>query len=179
MTNLRRLAIVVFVAGATVFTARRVIGHRDAPGQPPGFMAEERRVMEHRADSILGLDGRTGQPVRLGFPTTRPVIAFLYQSTCGACQLARPGWEQLVAAVGHRAQVMMATLDPPDTGTPFLNAGTVLDLHLDLAGFRRAFAVWEVVPITLLIEPAGHISWVRFGPLDQGSINSLVAALDR
>ena len=181
MTPLRVVAIVVFAVGMATFATRgfmRAAGERKRPlSAPAAFAGEHRRLLEHRADSILGIDGRTRQSVAYGFPSTRPVVAFLYQSTCQACLVAKLTWERTAHLVGDRAHMIAATLDAPRAANPFLEVPLVADLHLDLPSFRRAFAVSEVVPITVLIERNGQVSWARIGPLDAASTALLLDAL--
>jgi hypothetical protein len=179
--QLRTVALTVLLTGVTVFVARlaapRSAAHAPVPALAPKLRELEVRLLEHRTDSIVGADGRTRQPVRLAFPSGRPVVALLYESTCPACQLAESGWADMARRVGDRALIVAATKgEPTDPG--FLDGSHVLSLRMDMTSYRRAFGVWEVVPITLAISAQGHVSWVRFGPLDSEAIESLVELLE-
>ena len=107
MIQLRTVALTVLLCGVTVFVARLVAPRSAADGPVPTLTPMLRelevRLLEHWTDSILGSDGRTRQPVRLGFPSDRPVVALLYESTCPACQLAESGWGDMARRVGDLA----------------------------------------------------------------------------
>lgn len=181
MNRLRGIAVAVFAVGLTAFAIRNIphwTARGDALRIPQDYSSQiQRRLLTHRTDSILGIDGRTLRPMALSFPNPRPAVVFLYQAGCAACRASRSEWEGLARRIDGRAHVLAATLDPPRPDSVFVAAPSVLDLHLDLPGFRRAFGVWEVVPITLLIEPSGRVSWARLGPLDDAAMDSLLAVL--
>lgn len=103
--QLRTVALTVLLTGVTVFVARlaapRSAAHAPVPALAPKLRELEVRLLEHRTDSIVGADGRTRQPVRLAFPSGRPVVALLYESTCPACQLAESGWADMARRVGE------------------------------------------------------------------------------
>src|SRR3990172_1827304 len=113
MIQLRTVALTVLLCGVTVFVARLVAPRSAADGPVPTLTPMLRelevRLLEHWTDSILGSDGRTRQPVRLGFPSDRPVVALLYESTCPACQLAESGWGDMARRVGDLALIIAAT----------------------------------------------------------------------
>jgi hypothetical protein len=183
MSRLRGIALGVFAVGLTAFAVRNIppwAARGDTGPNPLDYATQaQRRLLAHHTDSIHAIDGRTLRPVALALPNPRPAVVFLYQADCPACRESKPGWEGLARRIDDRAHVMAATVDPPRPEGAFISAPSVLDLHLDLASFRRAFAASEVVPITLLIAPSGRVSWERLGPLGEAATDSLFEALSR
>lgn len=111
-------------------------------------------------------------PIRLdGRPQANNAVAQAY--TCWVnppwrcCRPQGPGWDVCVENSSWTQPVM---LDRDTSGRAFLDADNVRHLWFETPReFEHAFAVWYVVPITLVMAPSGQVTWARLGPLDSTS----------
>jgi hypothetical protein len=124
------------------------------------------------------MDVDAQEALALGFPRPRPVVAFLYRADCDACQRVRPVWEELAADLAGQVDLFAATLDETSSEGRFLHVGQVRHLAFDdRERFARAFGIWYVVPISIVIAPSGRISWAKVGSVDSVSSAQLLAAV--
>lgn len=181
MKPLRIAAVVAFLAAVVVFAIRQSAvksGRYELQGSRQAERRVEARLLLHRTDSILAMDDDAHLPVAIAFPRARPVVAFLYRTDCSACQRVKPVWEELADELAGRVDVLAATLDVAGPEGRFLRAKHVRHLSVDGSEkFVRAFGVWHVVPVSLVIAPSGRVWWAKLGSVDSVSRGLPLAAV--
>lgn len=181
MIPLRIAAIVAFLTGIVIFAIRHSASESaglDREATRQAERREEARLLLHRTDSILAMDVDAHEPVALGFPRARPVVAFLYRAGCDACQRVKPVWEELAGELAGKVDMLAATLDSVGAERRFLHAKHVQHLSFDgRERFARAFGIWYVVPISIVIAPSGRVWWAKLGGVDSASSAQLLAAV--
>ncbi len=144
-----------------------------APSPPARF--EPGEFMEP-----FDLVGEGGAAHRVGFDGEfESLLLFVYSRGCSICPTMLPVWNELSAQLAPPVSVVGIQLDglgaleegiPAWNDLAFHRYELVDSLQVPLAKMTR-------VPLTLVVDAGGLVTWVRYGLLDEGARSELRSLL--
>ncbi len=127
------------------------------------------------------LTDENGAKTRVGFDGEfERLLLFVYSRGCSACPTALPVWDELSSQLAPPVSVIGIQLDgvaaddhddPAWNNLAFGHHGLIDPSQVPLAKMTR-------IPLTLLVDAAGLIQWVRYGALDEQDLGELRDLLD-
>ncbi|MGB6987482.1 MAG: TlpA disulfide reductase family protein [Candidatus Aquilonibacter sp.] len=151
---------VVQMLAAFVLAAATAISHVPEHAPPPNFAFPSAKGTQHLSD----LRGKV-------------VVLNFWATWCPPCTDELKYFERALATYGQKIVLLTVSSEPPDVAASYLRLWNYdLPVIEDLDGSITKAYHAPPIPLTIIVDPAGNVSYISIGEL---SWNELQGAIDK
>lgn len=126
----------------------------------------------------LELVSSRGERTRLAFEgEAARTVLFVMAESCPACTDTAPLWAELASRFGDTARIVGLHMDLSVDLADSVWAGLPFEVHHLVEPRAAPLAKMMRVPITVVLDEAGMVLWVRYAKLTRASADELAALL--